>query len=69
MAQVILVVVLAVVGSYSCVDVMAVKIERLRHTIRSVNCQDGQPVRVLIDPHCPDTICGVTCAPDRWLVR
>jgi hypothetical protein len=29
-------------------------------------CQDGLPMRVLVDVACRDGVCGWTCAPDRW---
>jgi hypothetical protein len=40
----------------------------VRHELhlRSLLCTDGLPVRLLIDPRCPDGICGYTCAPNRW---
>jgi hypothetical protein len=29
-------------------------------------CADGWPVKLLLDPHCDEGVCGWTCAPDRW---
>jgi len=30
-------------------------------------CNDGLPIKVLVDPACPpDGICGYSCLPDRW---
>jgi hypothetical protein len=61
----VLVVVLAV-ASCSCVADVAIHIDRLQQMVRTTQCQDGAPARVLVDPHCVDGICGITCAPDRW---
>jgi hypothetical protein len=36
------------------------------HMVPSYRCQDGLPIRVLVDVACRDGICGYTCAPDRW---
>jgi hypothetical protein len=36
------------------------------HVVPTRTCQDGLPVRVLVDVACRDGICGYTCAPDRW---
>jgi hypothetical protein len=41
-------------------------VHQLRRVTHALHCQDGAPVRVLIDPACPDGICGISCAPDRW---
>lgn len=41
----------------------------VRNLVRRMDCRDGQPAKMLIDPHCQDGICGVTCAPDRWAVK
>ena len=41
----------------------------VRGNVRRHDCRDGAPARILVDSHCVDGICGVTCAPDRWLVR
>jgi len=41
-------------------------LEEVRQVVRRQDCRDGAPARVLIDPHCLDGICGVTCAPERW---
>jgi hypothetical protein len=42
------------------------RIDRARDAVRGLACQDGAPVRVLVDPACAGGICGVSCAPDRW---
>ncbi len=42
-------------------------VDHLRHIMHALDCGDGAPVRVLTDPRCPDGICGISCAPDRWL--
>ena len=44
-------------------------IDEVRDIVRRQDCRDGAPARILVDSHCVDGICGVTCAPDRWLVR
>jgi hypothetical protein len=41
-------------------------IDYVRALVRTMDCRDGSPARVLVDPHCVDGICGVTCAPGRW---
>jgi hypothetical protein len=41
-------------------------LDYVRDLVRRMDCQDGAPARVLIDAHCPQGICGVTCAPERW---
>jgi len=38
----------------------------VREMIEKIDCHDGAPARILIDAHCQDGICGVTCAPNRW---
>jgi hypothetical protein len=41
-------------------------LDYVRELVRHVDCRDGAPARILVDPRCVDGICGVTCAPDRW---
>lgn len=41
-------------------------IEQVRAIVQANDCHDGAPARILVDPHCVQGICGVTCAPDRW---
>jgi hypothetical protein len=41
-------------------------LDSVRALVRHVDCHDGAPARILVDPRCVDGICGVTCAPDRW---
>ena len=41
-------------------------IDYVRALVRTMDCRDGAPARILVDPHCVDGICGVTCAPGRW---
>jgi hypothetical protein len=41
-------------------------LERVRDVVGKIDCRDGAPARILIDVHCQEGICGVTCAPDRW---
>lgn len=42
------------------------ELETVRTIVRQQDCRDGSPAKVLVDVHCVDGICGVTCAPDRW---
>ncbi len=67
MIRLVLVVVLAA-SSCACIGLRHIDagIEEVRAIVRRQDCRDGAPPRVLIDPHCRDGICGVTCAPDRW---
>jgi hypothetical protein len=44
-------------------------LDYVRELVRRMDCHDGAPARVLIDPHCVEGICGITCAPDRWRPR
>jgi hypothetical protein len=48
---------------------LARDVEHLRRIMRTLDCGDGAPVRLLTDPRCPDGICGISCAPDRWWAR
>jgi hypothetical protein len=48
---------------------LANDVEHMRRIMRTLDCGDGAPVRVLTDVRCPGGICGISCAPDRWLVR
>jgi len=61
----VLVVVLAVT-SCSCAVRMTVELDRIRAMVQAVDCRDGAPARILIDAHCVDGVCGVSCAPNRW---
>jgi hypothetical protein len=45
------------------------ELDDVRRLVHRLDCRDGQPAKILIDPHCQDGICGVTCAPDRWTVK
>ena len=45
---------------------VGIGLEQVRDMVQKVDCRDGAPARILIDVHCQDGICGVTCAPDRW---
>jgi hypothetical protein len=56
-------VVVALLGA-SCTHPVA--IQRVQAAIRSVNCGDGLPAKILIDVRCPDGVCGYTCVPARW---
>lgn len=47
---------------------LTVDVERMQRIAHDLDCGDGAPARVLVDLHCRDGICGVSCAPDRWLV-
>jgi hypothetical protein len=29
-------------------------------------CPDREPVRLLIERHCPGGVCGYSCLPGRW---
>jgi hypothetical protein len=44
-------------------------VHQLRRVTHTLGCQDGAPVKVLVDPACPDGICGISCAPDRWRAK
>lgn len=33
---------------------------------RFATCPDGEAVRLLIDRHCPGSVCGYSCLPQRW---
>jgi hypothetical protein len=35
-------------------------------TLHRRPCADGLPARLLLDVHCPQGICGSSCAPNRW---
>jgi hypothetical protein len=35
--------------------------------MHAIDCHDGAPARLLVDARCRDGICGVSCAPDRWM--
>lgn len=48
---------------------LASDVDHLRRMMHAINCGDGAPVRVLTDARCPDGICGISCAPDRWLPK
>jgi hypothetical protein len=41
-------------------------IDEIRAIVEKLDCHDGAPARFIVDPHCQDGICGVTCAPNRW---
>jgi len=60
--------VLAALATSTCLGLRHIDagLEEVRKIVRRQDCRDGAPARVLIDPHCVDGICGVTCAPDRW---
>lgn len=64
----LLVLVLVAASCGSCLSLrhLDAEIETVRKIVRHQDCRDGSPARVLVDPHCVDGICGVTCAPDRW---
>jgi len=32
-------------------------------------CRDGLPVRLLVNPSCPDGLCGFSCLPGRWTIK
>jgi hypothetical protein len=65
------VVVLLAAATVGCLSLrhLDAGLEDVRRIVRHVDCLDGAPARVLVDPHCRDGICGVTCAPDRWWPR
>ena len=44
-------------------------LEHVRSLVQKLDCRDGAPARILVDLHCQEGICGVTCAPDRWKVQ
>jgi hypothetical protein len=48
---------------------LATDVDHMRRIMHTLECGDGAPVRVLTDPRCPDGICGISCAPDRWWNR
>ena len=41
-------------------------LDYLRRLMSEVECRDGLPPRVLVDPQCRGGICGISCLPDRW---
>jgi len=59
---------LAAVTACSCgaLHHIDIGLERVRDMLRQYDCHDGAPAKILVDPHCVEGICGVTCAPDRW---
>ena len=65
----VLFVLLAAVSACGCttpLQAMSTSMDRVRQVMRRIDCQDGAPAKLLIDPHCLDGICGVSCAPTRW---
>lgn len=59
---------LCAVLSSGCLSLHALGagMEEVRTMVRKMDCRDGAPARVLVDAHCVDGVCGITCAPDRW---
>jgi len=60
---------LSVLATCACIDHfqnIGAGIEHVRNLVQKIDCRDGAPARILVDPHCQQGICGVTCAPDRW---
>jgi hypothetical protein len=53
-------------ASASCLGLHRLDVDQVRALVRAFDCHDGSPARILVDPHCQQGICGVTCAPDRW---
>lgn len=69
MIRLLVSVALACAALASCggrLQVINAGIDHVRRDVHVIDCRDGQPARLLIDVHCQDGICGVTCAPDRW---
>lgn len=33
---------------------------------RFATCPDHDPIRLLLDRHCPGGVCGYSCLPRRW---
>lgn len=67
----LLAVVLLLVGSavLSCgghLRTIGVGLDQVREMVQRIDCRDGAPAKILIDVHCQEGICGVTCAPNRW---
>jgi predicted small secreted protein len=46
---------------------IGVGLDYVQGMVHAIDCHDGAPARILVDPHCRDGVCGITCAPDRWL--
>ena len=40
--------------------------EATRMLPRFAVCPDRQPIRLLINEHCPGGVCGYSCLPGRW---
>jgi hypothetical protein len=51
-----------------CTAFRHLDVDQVRALVGRFDCRDGAPARILVDPHCQQGICGVTCAPDRWTV-
>jgi hypothetical protein len=65
----VLMAVLVVSTAVSCAGhlrAIGIGLDQVRELVQQIDCRDGAPARILIDVHCLDGICGVTCAPDRW---
>ena len=63
-------VLLAAVSAWSCapgLQRLGAQLDHVRRDLRAIECYDGAPAKLLIDVRCADGVCGVTCAPDRWL--
>ena len=61
-----LVALLELAAAAACVGCHRLDVDQVRTLVRAFDCHDGSPARILVDPHCQQGICGVTCAPDRW---
>ena len=61
-----LVLVLVVVGLVSGCFTGGARREIMRRLPRSMICDDGFPVKILVGRDCPDGFCGYTCVPGRW---
>lgn len=57
---------LALAAAPGCLGFRRLDVDQVRALLRAFDCHDGAPAKLLVDPHCQQGICGVTCAPDRW---
>jgi hypothetical protein len=58
--------ILCAAATAACGGFRHLDVDQVRALVRAWDCHDGAPARLLVDPHCQQGICGVTCAPDRW---
>jgi len=66
--RVVLIVALAAGGCTHLAQNIVAHGNAARMLPRFANCPDGDPIRLLIERHCPGGVCGYSCLPDRWTV-